>query len=56
MTKQYSIDDQIDSIEKEIAEFSQKLFQAQGMLRLALHLKENCVITAKEENAPVSPA
>lgn len=35
----YDIDDQIKSIEKDIADLTQKLFESQGMLRLALHLK-----------------
>lgn len=56
MTDKFDIDDQIASIEKEIAEYTQKLFQAQGMHRLAFYLKENCDIKAKEKNAPISPA
>lgn len=34
------IDGQINELEKQVAEFTQKLFQAQGALQLAHHMKE----------------
>lgn len=59
MKKEFDIDKQIKSIEGEIAEYTQKLFEAQGMLRLARHIKENCILTPIPEEgklAPISPA
>jgi hypothetical protein len=49
MEKEFKIDDQIRSIESEIAEYTEKLFEAKGMLRLALHLKQTCDIKLKEK-------
>lgn len=57
MTEQFDIDSQIDTIEREIAEYSKRLFEAQGMLRMALHIKKKCNLTPKEEKiASRSPA
>lgn len=49
------IDDQIESATKEIAELTQKLFQAQGMLQYAEHLKRTFKIKKGDTIAPSSP-
>lgn len=42
--KPFNIDDQIKSIEQEVAKYSELLFEAKGMLRLAYYLKKKCRI------------
>lgn len=52
------IDLQIESAEKDIAAFSQKLFQAQGVLDLARHIKKTFELDKEEKQEIVtsSPA
>jgi hypothetical protein len=50
----YDIDEQIRTLELEIAENSRKLFQAQGKLMLALHLKSICHIKIKKRRERVT--
>lgn len=60
MIEEFDIDKQIDEIEREIAVKSKELFEAQGMLRLALHMKKNCIIFPRkaesENHAPSTSA
>lgn len=60
MTEPFDIDKQIDAINEDIAKYTKLLFEAQGMMRLALHIKDNCDLLPKykgeEKRASSRPA
>lgn len=49
--KPRSLEELIDSFDKEIAEYSQKIFQAQGAKMAALYIKENFEVKLKDASS-----
>lgn len=56
--EEFNLDHQIKYLEEEIVKHSKNLFESQCMLRMAVHIKNNCNVTPKRRkaNASRSPA